>query len=47
MIKIHNALFADVDILDKNSGNAMFSSDEMDILSVDFNNIKVGNRGRI
>ena len=44
MIKtFHNALFIDNDILfyDQDSGNVTFSSDEMDILSVDLNNVNL------
>ena len=39
--KLYNALFADDDILffDEDSGNVTFASDEMDILSVNLNNI--------
>ena len=43
--KLHNALLADDDILffDEDSGNVIFSSDEMGIFSVDFNNINLDN----
>ena len=44
MIKnLHNALFLNDDILffDEDSGNALFSSDEMHILRVDLNNINL------
>ena len=41
--KPHNALFADGDIIffDGDSVNVTFSSDEIDILSVDLNNINL------
>ena len=41
--KLHNALFTDDDILffDEDSGNVRFSSDEMDIPSVDLININL------
>ena len=43
--KLHNALLADDDILffDEDSGNVIFSSDEMSIFSVDLNNINLDN----
>ena len=43
--KLHNALLADDDILffDEDSGNVIFSSDEMGIFSVDLNNINLDN----
>ena len=41
--KLHTSLFADVDIhfFDEDSGNFMFSSDEIRILSMDHNNINL------
>ena len=41
--KLHNTLFTDDDILffDEDSGNVRFSSDEMDIPSVDLININL------